>query len=316
MAALSAAAGKALAAREGVAASSGLGVSSQGAFAGRAAFNPLSPGPGQPFAADLKLDPVRLGEGVLRRAEAFRGGLEGRETASPFSAPRVFEAKGWTEWKPTAGERVDPRAVAERFSPFRDAGNVETYARHLVQSDASFGEELGRRERQFREATCPAEQDKALLQLRKNTAGKLGESIATEGLRPYFQNVDFQHRVETGNGLSLVDGRFTGANNPITLGRGQGVPLGGNLSVEVKTGQPSYLDQQVGHLVDRQVPGHLASGDRSLVMISRDVYAMPGEREARDSVRDAGSYVMALLPEKRAMDQALVRMLSERLGRI
>jgi hypothetical protein len=174
---------------------------------------------------------------------------------------------------------------------------------------------MARRATQFQAAKSPAELDAALQQLRKTTAGKLGESIAIDGLKPYFNGLELQRRVETANGTTFIDGRFTDAKNPITFGRRHGVAEGGTVSVEVKTGQPVYLEREVSHIAERQVQGHLAAGDTSLVLVSRDVYAMSGERAARDTIAEAGSRVMALLPEKRTMDEVLLRILRARVER-
>ena len=102
----------------------------------------------------------------------------------------------------------------------------------------------------------------------------------------------------------------------MVLGRGLGVPEGGNLSIEVKTGQPGNLAREIPHITDKQVQGHLQIGDQSLVVMSRDVYGMATERAARDAVGAAGSRIMALLPEKATMDQVLRRVIGERAGRV
>lgn len=95
--------------------------------------------------------------------------------------------------------------------------------RSLGQRDASFGREMDRRTQQLREARTPADRDAALQQVRRSTAGKLGESIATDGFKPFFEKLEVQRRVETPNGTTFVDGRLTGAKNPLVLGRGHGV---------------------------------------------------------------------------------------------
>ncbi len=280
------------------------------------------------FVGALHLNPPAVGEAVLGRADASGAtlsealGKSGADLGSMTKngvevsqGPGAFDASQWTNWRPESGERVMPQSIAERFRPLREPSNLEAYTRHLERRDSSFAQELTRREQQLRNARSPAELDAAIQQLRKSTAGKLGEAIATDGLKPYFDGLEVQRRVETSNGTTIIDGRFTGARNPIAFGRGHGVPEGGSLSVEVKTGQPMYLEREVRHITERQVQGHLASGDQSLVVVSRDVYAMTGERTARDTVADAGSRVMALLPEKRALDECLLRILRERLER-
>lgn len=297
---------------------------------GEVTRTPAVGGTTESFVETLNVDASAIGDTMLSRAhesgpalsealgksvslEVGRAGVaSGVETQA--TAP-AFDAGRWADWQPTDGERLGPQSIAERFRPLRDAGNLESYAKHLEQRDNGFGQELARRSQQFREAKTPAERDAALQQLRRSTAGKLGESIATDGLKPFFEKIELQRRVETPNGTTFVDGRFMGARNPMVFGRGHGVSQGGSLSVEVKTGQPMYLEREVRHISERQVQGHLASGDRSLVLVSRDVYSMAGERAARETVANAGSYVMALLPEKRVIDESLVRLLRDRMER-
>lgn len=269
--------------------------------------------------ASPQFDPSRLGESMLGRAESSGDALSealrqsGTELASPgaevTSGTRVFDAARWSDWKPPSGELVNPQGIAERFRPLRDASNLESYARHLEQKDPSFAAEVGRRRAQMAAADSPAARDNALRQVSCSTAGKLGEAIAKDGLMPYFKEVELQRRVETPNGTTFVDFRCTGARQPMVVGRGRFIPEGGNLSVEVKTGQAAYLDREVGHIVGRQVPGHIASGDVSLTLFPKDVHVMSNERGARDAVAGAGSYVLAVLPEKRMIDEALVRVL-------
>lgn len=280
------------------------------------------------FVGSLKLDAAGLGEVVLSRAETSGAALFDALRKAGTELPQIakssvdtkggttaFDAARWSEWSPQAGERVTPPSIAERFRPLRDPSNLESYARNLAQRDAGFAKELARRQEQLQAAKSPAEIDAALQQLRKTTAGKLGESIATDGLKPYFNGLELQRRVETVNGLTFIDVRLTDARCPITFGPGHNVPKGGSCSIEAKVGQPPYLQREVSHIAGRQVQGHLAAGDKSLVLVSQDVHAMTGERAARDTVAEAGSRVMALLPEKRTIDEALLRLVRDRVER-
>ena len=278
------------------------------------------------FVGSIKLDVAGLGDVVLSRAQASGAALSEALRKAGTELPQImkasidadrcktaFDAAHWSEWSPTAGERVTPLSIAERFRPLREPGNLESYTRNLEQRDIGFAKELARRQEQIQAAKSPAELDAALQQLRKTTAGRLGESIAIDGLKPYFNGLELQCRIETANGVTFIDGRFTGARCPMTFGHGQSIAEGGSLSVEVKTGQPMYLQREVSHIADRQVQGHQVSGDKSLVLVSRDVYAMSNERAVRDIVAEAGSYIMALIPEKRMMDEALLRILRDRV---
>ena len=282
------------------------------------------------FVGTLKMDASIVGETMLSRAEASGAALSealGRSTSLELgrsSAPRgletlasgpAFDAGRWTDWQPTSGECISPESMAERFRPLRDAGNLESYAKHLEQRDSGFRQELTRRSHQVSEASTPAERDAALQQLRRSTAGRLGEAIAKDGWAPFFEKIEIQKVVSTDNGVTKIDLRLVGARQPMVLGRGFSVEKGGNLSVEVKVGMPESLVNQLHHAANLQVLGHRVLGDKSLVMVSRDVYSMVSQRSARDAVAVSGSRVMALAPDKRMMDESLLRLLLGRMGR-
>jgi hypothetical protein len=283
----------------------------------------------------LEIDAGTIGPGVLSHAETS-GSLLAQELGTGVemgtrelaagaselgaSAPEVassgsFDAAGWTEAR-VADDVVKPEMVADRFRPLRDPANLESYVRHLETRDTAFANELSRRVEQVRTAKGPADLDAAMQQIRKSTAGQLGESVAVDGFRPYFEGIEVQSRVELQSGTTIIDGRLLEARQPVVLGRGLGVPKGGNLSIEVKTGRPQYLAREIPHIADKQVQGHLQVGDQSLVVMSRDVYGVATERAARDAVGAAGSRIMALLPEKATLDQTLMRVIGERVGRL
>jgi hypothetical protein len=167
----------------------------------------------------------------------------------------------------------------------------------------------------MREARTPADRDAAHQQLRRSTSGKLGEAIAADGLGA-LGKVELQRTVTLPNATTIVDGRLTATTNPLVLGRGVFIEKGGSLSWEAKARAAENLGTELRtHVAGLQVPGHLALGDKSIVLVSRDIYQVSGEAAARQAVKESGSYVMALLPEKRVMDEALMRVIRARLER-
>ena len=284
----------------------------------------------------LEIEAGSIGSGVLAHAETSGGilaqelgtgaaelgiqevGAGVAEVASPaadLASGAPFDAAACSEARVSEGV-VKPDMVADRFRPLREPANLESYVQHLEARDPAFAGEMSRRVEQVRAAEGPADLDAAMQQIRKSTAGQLGESVAVDGFRPYFNGIEVQSRVELQSGTTIIDGRLMEARQPVVLGRGLGVPEGGNLSIEVKTGQPGYLAREIPHIADKQVQGHLQVGDQSLVVMSRDVYGVATERAARDAVGAAGSRIMALLPEKATIDQALIRVIGERAGRL
>lgn len=330
MATVAAVAEAGAAAGEGAAAAAGAaGTAEVGghlAAVGEAARTASVGGTTEAFVGTLKMDAPAVGEMMLSRAEssgpALSEALNGAGTELPRVAKPlveagqgagVFDAARWSEWRPPTGDVVNPSQIAERFRPLRDAPNLEAYVRNLEQRDGRFAQELARRQEQFGQAKTPAELDGALNTLSKSTAGKLGEAIAKDGWAPFFDKVEVQNVVTTDNGVTKVDLRLVGARQPMILGRGLSVEKGGNLSIEVKVGKPESLVNQLRHAANLQVLGHRALGDKSLVMVSQDVYAMVAERSARDAVAGSGSRVVALAPEKRMLDESLLRILRDRM---
>ncbi len=281
------------------------------------------------FVDTLKPGTQAVAEGMLERApasgmelnNAMKGGtnLEFGQTNLSAGNERTgfgaqsFNANKWTDFKSSEGEFIEPKTIAERFRPLREIDNLTSFVKNLEQNNPGFRQEMDRRLKQFQEASTPAGRDAALQQARKTTSGKLGEVLVRDGFSPFFNGCELQKRIITPNGTTFVDLRFTEARGPLVFGRGYSVPEGGNLSVETKTGRPPYLAREVNHITERQVPGHLSVGDQSLTVTSRDVYSMSGERSARDAIHEAGSHVMALLPEKHVIDEAIFRVLKEHM---
>lgn len=302
-----AAAGELAAASETLAMAEGAGLAGAGGVLGETAIGLL------------EVDAAAIAEGVLAHAEVggataageLAGAGEGLTTT--IADVEMFDPAGWVEHSATEGI-VRPDAIAERFRPLQDGGNLQAYARHLEARDPSFAAEVGRRADQLRNAKVegPADLDAALSQVRKSTSSRLSESITKEGFTPYFEAHGAQQRVEMANGSSVMDVHLTGARQPIILGRGAAVQKGGSLGIEVKAGQPAYLSRELSHLTETQIPGHLEVADTSLVVMSRDVYGVTKEGALRAAVGDAGSKILAVLPEKTTIDQVVMALVRER----
>ena len=121
-------------------------------------------------------------------------------------------------------------------------------------------------------------------------------------------------RIET-QGRTFVgdNGRYTktdllvtGLRAPIVLGRGAGMaaPVGGSMAFEVKCGKAAYLYSQKDHMVF-QAEGH-KQADAQCTLCSRDIHDLEPEKEKelRDTLRDAGSPMVGMLPSKNEIDQS------------
>ena len=151
----------------------------------------------------------------------------------------------------------------------------------------------------------PDKREKARIKSRKNMAGRLGEAMIRDGLSPFANEVNVQVH------CNLTDGRYTKIDMamenirlPMVFGRGEGMGAreGGNVAIEVKTGQTAYLKAQKEHMAT-QVSAHKAY-DVSLVICTRDIHDMNcnQEKNLRDDVRDADSRLLGMLPHKARID--------------
>jgi hypothetical protein len=77
---------------------------------------------------------------------------------------------------------------------------------------------------------------------------------------------------------------------------------GGSAAIEIKWGRSDYLENQREHMVT-QAEGH-RHYDTSATLCSRDIHSAESQGELRDSLRNAGSPLLAILPEKHQLDSA------------
>jgi len=83
-----------------------------------------------------------------------------------------------------------------------------------------------------------------------------------------------------------------------------GASEGGSMAFEVKCGKADYLHSQKNHMMF-QAEGH-KHADAHCTLCSRDIHDLPPEkeRELRDTLREAGSPLVGMLPRKNEIDQS------------
>ena len=271
----------------------------------------------QALVEALEIDTEAIARGVLDNAEAAGARLESelnnvtgklpRWGTENFAAAQTFEPGSAVEAEST-GDVVFPNSIVESFRWLQD--HLENAIPVLEQRDPGFREELSRRVEQLKDAKGPADRDKTLQRIRISSAGRLGESIVKDQFQPYFNAVDTQRLVEMPGGAGTkIDLLFIDAKQPMVLNPGVGVPEAGNLAVEVKTGQPGYIDSETQHMV-KQSEGHQEVGATSLVVTCRG--SADPDAYVREAINATGSRIMALLPDKGTMDEVLMRIVGER----
>lgn len=211
----------------------------------------------------------------------------------------AFEA--WAKYKlEDTGKPVPFAELHDRFNASDDVRKGLLH--HLYETDPKFRQQVD--EIRAQAATDP---EGAALRVRKGMAGRLGEEMVRYALQPYGTSCETQvHHDVADGGFTKTDFVLHGLKAPIILGRGKGMgaTIGQDIAIEVKTGSEGYIAHEKEHIL-RQVEGHQPY-DASWVICSRDIKDMTEGRQAqyREEIREAGSPVLGLLPEKSELDQS------------
>lgn len=229
-------------------------------------------------------------------------------------APDIREKSDkWLNDKPQEDMPVRPDMIRDRLNV--DQGIINSLLEYLYATDLGFRENI---ENYCNEIKSGNEAG-AELKIRKQMVGRLCEEIVINAFKPISTNISTQSKE------SLPDGRYTkvdmivyGLTNPIILGRGEGMGAreGGSLAVEVKSGQSSYLFQQLEHMQD-QAFGHQKC-DASCVICTRDIHDLSSEREneLREKLREAGSPIIGMLPRKEELDSTCIKFVKEKINNV
>lgn len=118
----------------------------------------------------------------------------------------------------------------------------------------------------------------------------------------------------------MIDMLCEGARAPINLQKGNFVPQGGSLAVEIKAAKSSYFRSELegGHLL-HQVAGHRVA-DAGMVITTKDIKDAYRESPAilrdgaRSTLREAGSPLFCFLPAKDQLDQAMKDLLQKHMS--
>jgi hypothetical protein len=134
--------------------------------------------------------------------------------------------------------------------------------------------------------------------------------MAQHALSPLGGGIKTQGRTFVGDKgrYTKTDLLVTDLSIPVILGRGEGMgaPVGGSMAFEVKCGKADYLYSQKDHMVF-QAEGH-KQADAHCTLCSRDIHNLPPDREKelRDTLREAGSPLVGMLPSKNEIDQSCI----------
>jgi hypothetical protein len=192
--------------------------------------------------------------------------------------------------------------------------NVDDFAAHLKTTDPQFAARVDKMASEYSAAVAAKDFgaiQRLETQMKRNLAGELGEALGVATFRPFFDTYSVQRRVM--DGATIIDAVFEGAKQPIAIKGHRLVEKGGSLPVEFKAGTAGYFKNEIdsGHLL-KQVGGHQEFG-KGMVVTTRDVTEpLLATGNAKQILKDAGSTVFRLLPNKADIDAAVARLVREK----
>ena len=216
----------------------------------------------------------------------------------------------WFNDKPKENTPVRPNEIRDKLDV--DENVVDTILEYLYATDMGFRANVD----SYCNEMKIGNEVGAELKIKKQMVGRLCEEIVIRAFKPISTQISTQMKESLPNGrYTKVDLIVYGLTNPLVLGRGVGMGAreGGSLAVEVKSGQSSYLYQQLSHMQD-QAFGH-KSCDASCVICTRDIHdlSLEKENELREKLRDAGSPMIGMLPRKDDLDNRCINFVKGKL---
>ena len=228
--------------------------------------------------------------------------------------PSAMQFHTWLKWSPTqhAGP-VTPDTL-------RDRTNLSTEQRRMFQAylydrNPAYRRKVDKYRSEWAAARGDTERNIVARNTRIHLSGEFAEQIVRHALAPLGGRIETQGRTFVGdNGrYTKTDLIVTVLRVPVILGRGDGMgaPVGGSMAFEVKCGKAEYLYSQKDHMVF-QAAGH-KQADAQCTLCSRDIHDLPQEqeKELRETLREAGSPLVGMLPHKNEIDQSCLEMIRE-----
>jgi hypothetical protein len=220
----------------------------------------------------------------------------------------------WLHWNPAQhGVPITPGTLRDRMNLSSEQRVL--HQEYLYDRNPAYRGLVERYRGEWAAAKGDAERNIVARKTRIHLSGEFGEQIARHALAPLGGRVETQGRTFVGeNGrYTKTDLLVTGLRVPVILGRGEGLgaPVGGSMAFEVKCGKADYLYSQRDHMVF-QAQGH-KQADAQCTLCSRDIHDLPPdkEKELRDTLREAGSSLVGMLPRKNEIDQSCLKFIRQ-----
>lgn len=243
---------------------------------------------------------IEVGTARLAAAQqALNAYLATNSTAAEFHA--------WLKWNPAQnGRPITPDTLRDRMNLSSEQRRL--FQEYLYDRNPAYRRQVNKYRNQWATAKGDAERNIVARQARTHLSGEFAEQMARHALAPLGGRIETQGRTFVGkNGrYTKTDLLITDLRVPVILGRGDGMgaPVGGSMAFEVKCGKAEYLYSQKGHMVF-QAEGH-KQADAQCTLCSRDIHDLSPEKEKelRDTLREAGSPMVGMLPRKNEIDQS------------
>jgi len=221
--------------------------------------------------------------------------------------PPAAQFHAWLKWNPAQnGQPVTPDTLGSRMNLSPEQQRL--FQEYLYDRNPAYRKQVDKYRNLWATAKGDAERNIVARRARIHLSGAFGEQMARHALAPLGGRIETQGRTFVGdNGrYTKTDLLITDLRVPVILGRGEGMgaPVGGTMAFEVKCGKAEYLYSQKDHMVF-QAEGH-KQADAQCTLCSRDIHDLPPEKEKelRDTLRDAGSPMVGMLPSKNEIDQS------------
>ena len=213
----------------------------------------------------------------------------------------------WLNWNPAQqGFRITPDTLRDRMNLC--AGQRSLLHEYLYDRNTAYRGLVDKYRVEWAAAKGDAERNIVARKTRIHLSGEFAEQMARHALAPLGGRVETQGRtfIDDNGRYTKTDLLVTDLRVPVILGRGEsmGAPAGGSMAFEVKCGKADYLYSQKDHMVF-QAEGH-KQATAHCTLCSRDIHDLPPEKEKelRDTLREAGSPLVGMLPRKNDIDQS------------
>ncbi|MDR1836452.1 MAG: hypothetical protein LBQ89_02230 [Treponema sp.] len=211
---------------------------------------------------------------------------------------------GYLNWRPPANKPVTPQNIHSRISLNPPQQNI--LIQYLVETDPAFQNKITDYRNTLKAARGQAERDAVYAEISKNLGGEYAEKMTALALQPLGDDVQVQIAYTIKDEKkTFIDFIISNLKVPVVLEEGEEAvaPKGGSIAIEIKTGRKKLLNSREEYMEYRAK----ADPDASIVLCIRDIKDLsPDETaELRAALKAADSPILAILPDKDLIDEAL-----------